>query len=573
MTPIQKENCREKQNKDSENRSNKAADRIRRCVGVIVFLMIGMLLFAVIQSILMPKRYAYVKSYDAGKLKNYYMEETNSIDVLVCSTSHASKGILPMELYEKYGIKSYNLSTSIQPIEATYYLLAETLKNQNPKVFVYDVSNLYMSSSEKNYWQYVLDEMHFGRNKLALAREYKKSANNCDETMEELLIPLLRYHTRWKELNTQDFTAFLSNQRHYGKGGQMNSVINSAEISVEQMNQIESALLQNTEQSEAIYDNGVFRQQTEVGTVSDLDIPEKSIVWLKKLKALCDENEIQFLAVKVPTIYLPQSYRSAWTAGKYDAVRQLCDECGIVYYDMLYDADIKIDWSNDTTDKGQHLNLYGAQKVSEDLGKYLVDHYALSQEPVSQWDKDLASYREVREVAELELEQDLIAYLQMLAEKFNDKMIFICASGDMTAGLRQDDISALGKLGLQADFSDAYQKSYIAVIENGNVVYEVLSNRRLDYNGTCSQSGKSIYLHSSGWWTGAGASIKLEDEEFANRGSDGIHIAVYDDEKALVLDSVCFETSAQECTAVRNNAKIIGFETAFERYMSETKNR
>lgn len=572
MTSVQKESNSGKQNYTEKKGSDKVAELIKRCVGIIVFFMIGIILFAAIQYILIPKRFSYVKSYDAGKLKSYYTEENNSIDVLICSTSHASKGILPMEIYEKYGIKSYNLSTSIQPIEATYYLLSETLNNQNLKVFVYDVSNLYMSSSEKNYWLYVLDEMHLGKNKLALAREYKRSANNCDETMEELLIPLLRYHTRWNELNKQDFAAFLSNKHYYGKGGQINSIVNGAEVSVEQMNRIESELEQNTEQLEYIYDNGEFSQQLESDITYDVEIPTKNIEWLKKIKTLCDENEVQFLAVKVPTIYLPQSYRSAWTAEKYHAVRQLCDEHGIVYYDMLYEADVNIDWSKDTTDKGQHLNLYGAQKVSADLGRYLQEHYELPQKYMERWDEDLLSYREVREIAELQLERDFVSYVNMLAKRYKDKMIFICASGDMAGGVTEEDINALRGLGLQADFSAAFQKSYIAFIENGDIAYEASSNRQLRYQGTCSQSGKVYFLYSSGWWTGAGVSIKLEDVEFANKG-EGINIVVYDDEKDLVIDSVCFDTSTEEHTVLRNNVKINSFETAFERYMTESKNK
>ena len=84
----------------------------------------------------MPKRAPYTKAYDAGKLAGFYNEEEHTIDVLICSTSHISKSILPMELYEDYGITSYNLSTSTQPIEATYYILAEALKTQSPEVFI-----------------------------------------------------------------------------------------------------------------------------------------------------------------------------------------------------------------------------------------------------------------------------------------------------------------------------------------------------------------------------------------------------------------------------------------------------
>lgn len=564
---------KERQDNFNRNDSIKTIKLVKICVRIVVFFVIGAMIFCIAQSILMPKRFPYVKSYDAGKVVGYYTEKDNSMDVLICSTSHASKGILPMEMYEKYGIKSYNLSTSIQPIQATYYLLSEALKTQKPKVFIFDVSSLYISSIQKNYWLYVLDEMRLGKSKMALVREYKKSAKNCDESTKELLIPLLRYHTRWNELNKQDFTMCFMSRHDYNKGGQINSIIDDAEVTVEEMNEIADELLQNTEKIEYVYDEGKVDERREESISYAIDIPENNIEWLKKIKALCDENQVQFLAIKVPTVYLPQSYHSAWTEKKCDAVRSLCNEYGIAYYDMLYDVDVSIDWSKDSLDEGQHLNLYGAQKVSSELGKYLKEHYELSEEHEEQWDKDLTFYREVREVAELELQSDFTEYIQMLAKKHQNKMIFISASGDMTEGLEEENINALKELGLQTDFSDAFQKSYIAVVENGNVKYEALSNRHLKYYGICNKSGKTYNLYSSGWWTNAEASIRLADVELVNREREGLNIIVYDDEKALIIDNVCFDMSTKERMAIRDDTEIIGYEIAFERYMTELENR
>lgn len=546
---------------------------IKTYIRVVVFVALGILIFGTVQYIMIPKRFPYVKSYDAGKLKGYYAEADNSIDVLICATSHGSKGILPMEMYEKYGIKAYNLSTSIQPIEATYYMLSEALNTQKPKVFILDVSNLFIGGSEKSYWQFVLDDMHFGKNKLALIREYKRSAENCDESVVELLFPLLRYHTRWNELNKQDFITLFSDKRYFGKGGQINSIRSGAEVSVEQMNLLESKLLQNTERFEYIYDGEEFREEREENIFYNVDIPKEKIEWLKKIKVLCDENEIQFLAIKVPAIYLLQSYKSAWTEEKYSAARSLCEEQGISYYDMLYDADLMIDWNSDTTDKGQHLNLYGAQKVSADLGRYLIEHYELPREHEKQWEEDLLSYREVREAAQLQLEEDFSTYIHMLAQRHKDKTIFIAVSGNMGGEAEIGNIDVLKLLGLKTDFSDAFQKSYIAIIENGKVKYEVLSNRQTSYYGTCNKSGETYDLYSSGWWTHPKASIRLADDELADKDREGINIVVYDDQKGIVIDSVCFDTGTEEYTAVRDNAKIIGFEITLERYLTETKNR
>lgn len=556
----------------NRNRFGNIWDLARACCRVIIFFVIGILIFWILQSILMPKRFPYIKSYDAGKLAGYYTEESNSIDVLICSTSHASKGILPMEMYEKYSIKAYNLSTSIQPIEVTYYTLLEALKTQNPKVFIYDVSSLYMQGAEKNYWLYVLDEMHFGKNKIALAQEYRKSAVNCDESMRELLIPLLRYHTRWTELSKQDFTAAFSDKHYYGKGGQIGSIIAGSEITIEQMNSIENQLLRDMEKSVYIYDRGIVSKEQEENIQYNIDVSEKNIEWLKKIKALCEENGVQFLAVKVPTMYFPQGYRSAWTVEKYRIAQSICNEYGIVYYDLLYDTNIDIDWSCDTSDQGLHLNLNGAQKVSDALGRYLKEHYELPEEHNEDWDKDLNSYRKVRRVAQLQLEKDFIEYMDKLANEYSDEVIFISVAGDMAAGLRENEINALRELGLQVDFSMAFQKAYVAVIENGEVKYEALSNRQLSYRGVCDKSGKEYELWSSGWWTNSEASIKVEDSEYACN-SEGLNIVVYNEESGLVIDSVCFNTGSEEHVALRNNSKTTGFEVAFERYIMEMQNK
>ena len=98
---------------------------------VICFLLIGIILFQGSQRLFKPKWFPYDDSYDAGKMRGYLNEKKDSIDILICGASHASRGIYPMELYEKYGFKSYNLSTSGQPIEATYYLLKEAFLTQN----------------------------------------------------------------------------------------------------------------------------------------------------------------------------------------------------------------------------------------------------------------------------------------------------------------------------------------------------------------------------------------------------------------------------------------------------------
>lgn len=542
---------------------------VKRICKALSFVLIGILIFGVLQQIFVPKRFPYDKNNDAGKLRYFLGEEEDSMDVLVLGTSHSSRGILPMEMYESYGIKSYNLSTSVQPVEVSYYTLQEAIKTQKPSVVVWDVSGLYIDYADLPHWKMIMDEMKIGKNKELFVKEYLNRYRDTGETLISLMFPLLEYHTRWKELAKQDFGIIKRNKHYFSKGGQINSTVLEG-ISVDDMNVITEGLMQNTVKEVSEYNDQLFYEGHEDNVLYSVNIIDSNKEWLIRIKELCDANQIQFLAIKVPNAYMPQWYVSAWTIEKYKKTQALCGEIGITYYDLLYDTDLQLDFKRDSYDSGMHLNLYGAQKVSVNLGNYLKEHYQLSGEHNRQWDEDFISYQKVRKVALLELEQDFSTYVNKLAGEYRDKTIFIAASDDMSQGLNETDLGALRALGLQEDFSGAFQYSYIAVIENGYVKYEALSNRPLAYNGKCSRTGREYELYSSGWWTASGAFIKLDGSEYAVN-SRGLNFVVYDDERGLVLDSVSFDTSVEDHIPTRNNEMIKQLEEEFEQYIMEVE--
>lgn len=537
---------------------------------MLCFSLIFAMLFYIFQIIVIPKRFPYSNLYEVGKMRYFKNEDRDSIDVLICGTSHAGRGILPMELYGTYGIKAYNLSTSAQRIETTYFTLMEALRTQTPEILIVDVSNLYFEHQDLISWKYIMDDIPPSKNKVLMAREYMKNYDGKDETIRSIIFPLLEYHTRWKELTITDFDIFNSNKNYFGKGGNLISFI-AGGVSADEMNMITDGLIQNTERILCEYNAGEINESREENIGYSAHIPETNVEWLLKIKEVCEKNDIYLLAVKVPSVYWPQAYASAWTKEKYHKMRNLCEEYGIDYYDLLYDTDVSMDYGKDSQDGGCHLNLYGAQKVSADLGKYIEEHYDVSGRNNAKWDKDLTSYQKVRQIALLELEQDFVQYINKLVNEYQDKMIFIAASEDMAQGLNDADINILRVLGLQMDFSNAFQDSYIAVIDNGKVLYEALSNRPLSYNGI-GESGLHYALYSSGWWSSAGASITINGAGYAMNGR-GLNIVVYDDERGLVLDSVCFDTSAEYHTPARNNGMINNFEETFERYIMEVEDK
>lgn len=539
-------------------------------IKIFVFLFIGIVLGAGIQRILVPKRY-YPELYGVISriLTGYYEEEENTIQIITVGASHMLYSFSPMELYERYGVTSYNLSTPNQNLPVTYFVLKEALKTQKPEVLVFDVSALYFDFDSEVAWMYVLDQMPFSRNKIEFAYEF--SQQNQSNSLIGGLCPLWRYHDRWKTIKKQDFTDFYRNKQFYCKGYYMNSMYTEATVTVEWMNGVQKELEQMNQNIWYEYLDGMKIGKTEEAVYYNASISEENLNWLLLISQLCEAENIKLLLTKVPSIYFPQLYQSAWTNNKYEEIKKLCEIYGMEYFDMLYESEMEIDWETDSSDSGKHLNMLGAEKVSEELADYLMDHYEFTSNFHSDWDQDLGLYRQAKKVALLELETDFTTYLNLLNSQLNDKIIFFASSDDMASGLGEKERETLQSLGFQTEFS--YGNSFLAIIENGEVKYESSSNREISFSGKTSAFDRSYFLFSSGWYTGPQASIVINGKEYA-RNNRGINIVVYDEVRDIVLDSVCFDTWDKNGTAYRDNYTVSEYYLRkFENYLIEKEAR
>ena len=102
----------------------------------------------------------------------------------------------------------------------------------------------------------------------------------------------------------------------------------------------------------------------------------------RRIYELCKKNDIKLLVLRTPSI-------KNWNYAKYDAVRQLAEKYKVKFIDLNMDNSIGIDWTQDTYDKGDHLNYSGAEKVTDFLGAYLDKRYDL---PDHRGDKEYASW-------------------------------------------------------------------------------------------------------------------------------------------------------------------------------------
>lgn len=307
----------------------------------------------------------------------YYREETPH-DVIFIGDCEVYENISPITLWEDYGITSYIRGSAQQLIWQSYYLLEDTLRYEKPKAVVFNVLALKYDEPQKEaYNRMTLDGMRWGMPKVNAIRASMME----DEHFIEYVFPLLRYHSRWSELTEDDFKYLFHRDRVSHSGYYMRADVKPA---------------------------GTFPKPKKLG---NYQFGENAVKYLDMMTELCEENGIELVLIKAPSLY------PAWYEQWEEQVAAYAEEHGLLYLNYLELADeAGIDFSTDTYDGGLHLNLSGAEKLAAHLGRMLKEECGLSDhrsdpEIAADWEKKREFYYAMKERQERELAE--YGYLKM----------------------------------------------------------------------------------------------------------------------------------------------------------------
>ena len=140
--------------------------------------------------------------------------------------------------------------------------------------------------------------------------------------------------------------------------------------------------------------------------------------------------------------------------------------------------------------------------------------------------------------------------MHILNDYLNIWTIIITSNNGHALNMTANDYALLKeKLGLRILQDNVQSDSYIAVIEQGRLMYETLSNRKVEYNTKIESS--SVDLCSSGWFDSPYVSTKINGIEYV-QGGRGLNFVIYDYKTGLVIDSVSFDTFQASMPATRN---------------------
>jgi len=318
-------------------------------------------------------------NHRAKLIQGLYVNVGDIYDVALMGSSHMNGAVNPNVLWGKYGITSYNYATGGQPIDVTYYLLIEFLKKHQAKVVVLDVYYLGLVDEfgQEGYIRYVLDNMKFSLNKIA-------AIVNCTPPDQWLyyFIPFFKYHDRWKELKKADFE-YVTSSSYYTKG------FGAGRTSY-------------------------GKDNTYTGFTSDeASIPPKMEKYLYKFIELSKEKGFSLVFTLVPHDYNSTAHLNYWhkePQKMFNRVAKIAKENGIPFinYNNMFD-EIGFDFKKDMYNNG-HTNIYGAEKVSTHLGKFLMEKYHLKDhrgdEKYASWESDYALYLQKEKEAALKENED-----------------------------------------------------------------------------------------------------------------------------------------------------------------------
>lgn len=324
----------------------------------------------VAQGLLQPK---YTGRVTEGSLIEEYYREEMDHDLLVLGDCEVYANLSPATLWREYGIVSYIRGSASQMAGQSYYLLRETLRYETPSVVLFNVAALKRGVQEKEtYNRMTLDGMRWTEDKWNAIRETKLP----EESMISYLFPILRYHSRWTELEKEDFLYFSHKPTVSHNGYYMRCDVLPA---------------------------GTFPAERRQPSY---EFSETSWKYLNQIEELCRENGIRLVLMKAPSIY------PAWQE-EYDVqIRDYAKEHGLLYLNALNEIEeIGLDFSEDTYDGGMHLNVYGAEKFSGWLGKVLSDSTALpdrrNEDTTSEiWEEKLRFYDQMKAAQEQELQEN-----------------------------------------------------------------------------------------------------------------------------------------------------------------------
>ncbi len=298
---------------------------------------------------------------DYMRMHDIFEEPEGSLDAVFLGSSASYAYWNPAVAWNEKGIAVYLMTNASQPVEISHYLIDDMRKKQPDALYIINITR--MLEIEKYYNAKVhryVSSYPLTANKYK-ALDYMLDITNVpfDERLE-YYFPILRFHSRWKELEEFDVTFKTRNYKSASKY---------------------KAYLKKTRVREpVVYDFDNYPEITEIMTNA-----------LNVLMDYCKEEE-----VKVLFVMMPQPLQRELSNNRQNTVAKILEENGFDVLDLRKRIkEIGIDYSKHYYDE-RHTNIHGSLLITDYISDYLIENYGFEdkrgQEEYASWDKECGAY-------------------------------------------------------------------------------------------------------------------------------------------------------------------------------------
>ncbi len=398
-----------------------------------------------------------LKSIDGCYVAQMFEKQApDTVDVVFIGSSHMYTDVNPAVLWTEYGIASYDLAGSNQPLWNTYYYMKEAIEKQSPELVVVD---LYRATETAN----VIDEARIAMNTLGLAQGENRIGNiyasvEDEEDAMDYILGYPVYHTRYESLSESDFKLYNGDPN-----GENYKGFNENCISVTE-----------------------FESFADFSAVEDtLELTEKNEEYLIKMMELAKETDTQLLFIVAP-------YQGIMPSDKmiFNSVKLLAKKYGVSFVDFNeYYSQIGLDPMTDCAE-WSHLNYDGSEKFSKYLGAYILRRYSLEDhrgdEAYVSWDENAKHYERIAYYFKVRNTSDMEEYLKLLLEG-EGYTVLISLDGIY-------DYGEIGVLEMLERYGLKMDDGAVTVVKEGEVLFYADDTTEEDYHYHADLGSKTLVI-------------------------------------------------------------------------------
>lgn len=335
------------------------SNSLKNLIRFVLFIIIVVFLMLFLGNLFIPRAKVGKKQGQLYTMKGFYDLNKNSLDVLFIGSSSIYKSISPMEIWDEYGVSSYDYTIPSTRIYMEYYFLKDALRSQKPKVVFLDINTAFYKKKETEpARRKSFDYMNFSPVKVEMLND-----DIFDYTFEDkvsILFPLLRYHDRFTRPNVY---YYFEDYHSITKGFVLDKDYNPINKKFSYMHK----------------------------EISESVIPDDISKYLLKIVDLCKKNDIDLVLTALPDA-------RSWNNNHSNTFKNFASENGVKFLELNVE-DYDLDWDKDTGDQGIHTNVKGALKTSKYVGKYINDNYNFeshkNDKNYQSWNDDMIEYKKL----------------------------------------------------------------------------------------------------------------------------------------------------------------------------------